>query len=218
MIVMIPLLSKSENNYIELRYCLRGIEKHVKPDKVVIVGGLPGWAKNIEHIPFTDDKNIEWKERNIYNKICKAFQHYDEFLFINDDHFLLSPFNYLHNKGNMFERKKTYAQFSSYGYTLQNTLNTFGNTINDFDTHCPIIYEKQKFERLKQLDWSKTFGYAIKTSYVYLNHLQHDGTFYEDSKFMLEIGNVKNRKYFSTGDNCNFKMLPLIYPNKSKYE
>lgn len=216
--VVIPLLNYSSNNYAELKYCLRGVEEHLGEATVYIIGGLPIWAKNIKHIEFSEDKNIEWKERNIYLKTKEAFKYVDEMLFMNDDHFLLSPFNYLHHKGSMLENKAQRHPNSSYGYTLFNTLQLLGKDINNFDTHCPIIYKKEQFAKLEQLNWNNPFGYAVKTCYVYLNGLQNKGEYYPDVKYFDSIEDVSNRLYFSTSDSCGLKKLKEIYPNKSKYE
>lgn len=209
--ILIPLISQPA--YEELRYCLRAIEKYHPEQSVMIAGALPGWIKNVVHLPATDNPHHEFKARSIYSKIVEAFKYFDEFLFFNDDHIILAPVDYLHHKGpiDITNRQSN----GTYTALLRNTLQRFHGA-NDYDTHCPIWYTKDKFEQLAQLDWNKPHGYGIKTSYCYLNELE--GEYYEDLKFMRTIGNIENRLYFSTRDSCNLDPLKSLFNVKSKFE
>lgn len=74
----------------ELRYSLRSL-RFVDHDRVWIVGSLPDWATNVEHIDVRD----EWeKARNITEKLYAAATHpevSDRFIYFNDDFFALRP-------------------------------------------------------------------------------------------------------------------------------
>ena len=209
--IVIPLIQK--DNYEELRYCLRAINKYHPEESVLIIGGLPNWIKNIIHVKHGDYSQIEFKARSIYEKIVEAFKHCDEMLFFNDDHHILAAVDYLHHKGPMTIEGR--HPNGTYARLLLNTLNKFPGTM-DYDTHCPIWYEKDAFKELSQLDWTKPYGYGIKTSYCNLNNI--NGTYYPDLKFKTTIGDIADRLYFSTSDDCNLSTLELLYPNKSKFE
>ncbi len=52
---------------IELKYCLRGIEKFIEhPEIIIIANRLPKWVKDVTHIPYKDTDLLKYKERNIY--------------------------------------------------------------------------------------------------------------------------------------------------------
>lgn len=209
--ILIPLVQ--QNGYEELRYCLRAIEKYHPEQIVMIAGALPEWIRNVTYLPHGDYQHHEFKARSIYEKIVSAFKYTNELLFFNDDHIILAPVTYLHHKGpiDLSARQSN----GSYTALLRNTLQQFPGA-NDYDTHCPIWYEKDKFAKLAALDWNKPHGYGIKTSYVYLNKLE--GEYYPDLKFRQTIGNIDGRLYFST-DNCtNLTPLKELFPHKSKFE
>lgn len=209
--ILIPL--RYQPSYEELRYCLRAIEAHHPTDRIMIAGSLPPWINNVIHLPMEDNPHHEFKARNIYLKIAEAFKYCDELLFFNDDHIILSPVNYLHHKGVMTTDNR--QSNGTYTALLRNTLHLFPGC-NDYDTHCPIWYDKEKFKQLTAMDWNKPHGYGIKTSYCMLNKLE--GQYYPDLKFRRTIGNIENRLYFSTNDSCDLNPLKAIYPVKSKFE
>ncbi len=108
--ILIPLGKGStwENN--ELRYCLRGIVKHLTVwNQIVIIGEKPSWLKpdyRLLHVSFPEKHSAINKERNIHLKIMFAIEKgfvSTNFLFMNDDHFLLHDFQAplfpFHHKG-----------------------------------------------------------------------------------------------------------------------
>lgn len=205
-----------------MKYCLRGIEKFIKEPEITIIGDLPKWIKNVCHIPFKDNPMNGFRSRNIYDKIMLV--DYD-FLFFNDDHFLLEPFSpdTFHYSGTLkWELEKKLS--NSYLRTLQNTFNIYGD-IKNFDTHCPIFYSKDILHDIV-LDWTKAQGYCIKT--VYAAAAGIDGTEYPDLKIRGQLKEqqikqlIEGRPYFSTGNSAfNPSMINVmdeIYPEKSVYE
>lgn len=209
--IVIPLIQQA--NYDELRYCLRGIEKQHPKEDVMLVGALPTWAKNIIHLPHQDSRHCEFKARNIFHKIISAFDYCEKMIFFNDDHIIFEPVTYLHHKGLMTTEGR--SPNGTYTALLRNTMQQFPGCY-DYDTHCPIVYEKEAFLRLKTLNWNKPFGYGIKSSYAAINGLK--GEFYQDVKFSRVVGDFKGRKYISTLDGCDLRPLNAVYPNKSKFE
>ncbi len=87
MTIVIPFI---DFNGPELKYCLRGIDKFIIDPDITIIGDKPKRIKNITHIHFKDIHNPRFKAKNIYQKIMLVDH---DFLFFNDDHFLLSVFN-----------------------------------------------------------------------------------------------------------------------------
>jgi hypothetical protein len=212
--LVVPLGPGSRHNNIELRYALRSFELYLPHDRVIIVGERPEWLQNITHIPFPHKPCFENRVQNIYNKIMAAFEITDKMIFCNDDHFILQPIEEMpyHHKGLM-----TGWKADSYGRLLLNTLQAYPDCLN-FDTHCPIIYERGKMPAINST--------VIKSSYCVHNKII--GSFYPDCKISRPMSETKiwslitGRMYFSIGD-LSFgggieKVLQSLYPNKSKYE
>ncbi len=229
--VVIPLGRSTASNHIELRYCLRSLEKFF-PDlgNVFIVGDKPSWIDRVFHLSESDQAEQSAKERNIFRKLVKAVHNRlvsDDFLYCNDDHFLLQPWvEEYHFKGALFSSINFFKASNNYRKTLQNTFSILGGGQN-FDTHCPITFNKTKFvNSVGNVDWSKPYGYAIKSLYCSLNEIP--GSFYPDLKMTVpqdydSIGAaIAYRKYFSTCDgamnDAMIAKLSKLFPNKSIYE
>lgn len=236
--IVIPLAAPPQGsrwNDTELRYCLRSIEKHLKGcGEIFIVGYLPNWVQNVIHIPATDgDKSYE-KEANIFRKLeqaCKDERISEYFLFVNDDHFLLQdydagdfPFFYSGKLSEVLTRGDEYA---STGF---NTFDALEEQLY-FDIHCPIIYHKEILRnKVSRLNWSKKYGYCIKTAYmtgtdeneVNVKEMP-DLKINEEGITSTEIKKlIEGRPWFSIGPKAQYggmlKVLQDLYPLKSKYE
>lgn len=233
--VVYPLSNGStwENN--ELRFSLRSLELHYPRVKnLYIVGTKPDWIKNVTFIPYRDVPGLENKERNIMNKIvaainCKTLLSKD-FIFMNDDHFILDslPFPYYFQES--LNASVLKRGVDSYSASLNNTLKALESkklqTLN-FDIHCPIVYNKEKFIRvMDQYDWTVYSGYVIKS--LYCNTLGIKGTEMPDLKIKSRMDCFKlealttGRKFFSIYDEAIgpdlTTYLYYLYPNKSKWE
>ncbi len=227
--IIIPLNNRSQEKNIELRYCLRSIEKHLSGvGEVFIIGHCPDWVTGVIHIPFEEDARNRFRDRNIMSKMvvaCKDERVSKDFLMVHDDHFLLADyeagaFPYYH-VGPMNEGQ------GQYGETKINTKSLIGQT-NNYDAHCPILFNKEKFMMSVALaDWTKWYGYCMKTLYCVMNGIE--GEYMDDIKIRMPydqemINNlIADRKWFSIGDRCFApggmkEVLQTLYSNKSKYE
>lgn len=227
--VIIPYNDRSTQKHLELKMCLRSIEKHLNGVRnVFIIGHKPDFVTNITHIPCDDDPRNRFRDRNICNKIiaaCKDRRVSDDFIMVHDDHFLLedyeaADFPYYHCG-------PLVPNVGQYAHTKENTISVLGEC-NNYDTHCPIVFNKQKFmDTVAQVDWSKWYGYCLKTLYCVLNGIE--GEYMEDIKIRVPLSypeiieQIAGRKWFSIGDRCFTengmkKVLEDLYSNKSKYE
>ena len=251
--ILIPLMHDgSKYNNFELRMCLRSIEKHLKNySNVYIVGELPTWInpQTIIHIPFEDSTDSKQRAWNIYRKIIAGINYFDwnedceekdvisdNFLFMNDDHFLLTDyiageFPYYHRGQIQTHRVGNEAQ----RIQMENTVKLFyKNPILDFGVHCPIVYNKKLFiEAFKGLEW-QDYGYEIKSVYCskrmrtkdeFALKIQMYGDFKFSEPAMKESIYIalENRSWFSVGDKClksgaMQEVLQELYSIKSKYE
>lgn len=207
----------------ELKYCLRGIEKFVPGAEVILIGQLPEWVKNVEHISFPDEKELCFKEKNIFLKILQVKR---DFLFFNDDHYLLQPFSKdtYHFTGRLLNKMLEYGT-NQFRYTIGNTIEIIGDADNYF-RHGPIWCRHVVLEALAVFDWDVPWGYCVKSLYCHYAGIK--GTEYPDLKIRIpqniqQLKTItKHREYFSTGNHCmNKDMLVFLeetFPDKSHFE
>lgn len=233
--ILIPL-TKSKMDFLDLKYALRCIERNVRNYRDIwIIGEKPDWIQNVHHLYFPDAESLEWKEKNIWEKImygCSKDQLSDDFLFMNDDHFVVDNIdatNYAYYyKGTCYESMA--ANRSKYRATMAHTkrlLERRGFQDRNADTHTPIIYNKDEFlNTFEPEHWQTKWGYGIKSLYCAFN--KKDMVYMGDCKISKkhtkdEVSEmVKNRHVFSCNDT-GFKYgvkeyLEENYPHKSKYE
>lgn len=220
--IVIPYHQTGED--IELRYCLRSVEKYLSGvGKIFIIGDKPDWLQNVIHIRATDEPGYKWNNKNLYEKIriaCNDERISDNFLYLHDDHFLLRPY-----EADKFPYycSKTWEGTGGYFHgTIRNTKMLLGECDN-FDIHCPMVFNKLHFlKTFTGMDWTKEWGYCIKTFYAY--YIGMIGEQITDCK--IREGNprpqIVGRPWFSTDDRNlgqqTVELLQELYPNKSKYE
>lgn len=212
---------------LELRYALRSIEKNLKWFKsVVLIGDKPDWYKG-EHIPAKDYTGR--KEFSIYSKIltaCEQTEITENFLFFNDDHYLLKPLTiseikYWHNGLLIHELERRIG--GRYRLVIQNTFELLGNGYpNNYDIHTPIIYNKSKFKELfqglqKEVCIKSVYANQAEVQSEYMDDFKMDGDFWEDQ--IRE--KIKDKLFLSTGTclcTSMVKVLGELFPNKSNFE
>lgn len=239
--VVIPLGTGSIWDNNELRYCLRSIEKClIDYRNIYIIGECPDWLRNVIHIPAAD---IHTHERNIMEKIkiaCKQKDISDDFLFMNDDQFLLNfvnaaKFPYYHS-GSIRDCIKKRHREDEYKSAMRNTemaLNFYRHDSNYFDVHYPVLYNKNDFPTIMdKYNWQLN-EYVIKS--LYCNTKGVTGTQAPDCKikgtiaYFKLVETVKKLNCFSIGDRSltpypgeetsSVKiLLKQLFINKSKYE
>lgn len=212
----------------EIRYSLRSIGKHLRGfDLVFVVGELPRFLTNVIHIPCEDvyKGNDLRRNYNIKEKVlaaCRDERVSGDFLFFNDDHFLLrgldvSEVRYWSDGG--WDEPILRA-----GVAYKRVLvNTVPFSKYHFDIHTPIVYNKKRFIERMDVDWSKE--YAVKSLYC---GNDFDPEFMKDMKVNARLTVeswkklVTDRLFFSIGDAAvcwDFKQfMNELYPDKSKYE
>lgn len=220
----------------EIRYSLRSIEKHLSGYRNIwIIGHLPVFLQNVNYISFSDDHPC--KETNIYRKVLRACQEEaisDNFLFFNDDHFLVKDFQASEFpffwKSDLRTSSKAMKSGNRYKKAVDNAyrvLKAGGFSTKSFDTHSPIIYNKSSFINvMTRYDWGKKISFVVKS--MYANSMGIEGTREPDCKIQSQISSneiktiVQSRKVFSMGNGAiGFKMLTVLdefYPLPSKYE
>lgn len=226
--IVIPLGTESRWHDNELRFTLRSIEKNLTGYRnVVIVGHCPSWVQNVVHIKKEDRAGR--KQLSIFEKTLAAFDHpetTDSILFWNDDHFLMGQmdvkdFRYWY-EGTLDDWCK--KAIGNYKGAIVNTANLPG--LNRFysDIHTPIVYQRAKFRKLMDLDWSKE--YVIKSAYT-MNELGNfeplvDLKVNKAMPYEQWVGKIQDRKWLSIGPYgvCAglVQLLTEHFPKPSKYE
>lgn len=211
----------------ELKYALRSAVAYLPAiGNIFIIGDRPAWLKNVIHIPATDEVGPVVKEQNVYNKLmlaCKDEWVSDDFIMLNDDHFLLPGFNITKSYAMLWGERIS----ETYQYTVDNTQKIISSSYN-YDTHCPCVFNKKKFIEIMALaDWDIKFGYCMKTLYAYGAGLPAkivtDLKFKNEELRKVDIWEaIKGRYFFSIGENMRTgamaAVLESLYPNKTIYE
>lgn len=224
--------SKWQNN--EIRYSLRSLEMYGKNIKdVYIVGYKPHFLNN--KIKWIEAYDIGYASVNHWFKVRKFFTktNIDKGLYMMDDIFFTKEFdaeNYpYYQRGDLKDIKIT----STYNRSLNNTLvelEKYNKPTLNFEVHCPIIYEKDKFLELtdKFNDLRKKYKQFIQPRSFYSNFNNIEGIYTDDVKFRYDETPAEIKKRMNTIDcfslhenviQCGAdKILQKKYPNKSKYE
>jgi hypothetical protein len=229
--IVIPYRN-SPSDGLELRYALRGIEKYFpEPGNVFLIGDCQNFLQNVIHVRASDSRDRKHKALNIKNKLmlaCSDKRVSDSFAMFNDEHFLLKPWQPAYDHcGTLEDSLKRYTNHQTYRNTLSNTFHQLNNSGLDFDTHSPIVFQKDIFLRtVPTVNWSRPWGYGIKS--LYCNMAGVTGEKRTDLKIKQSwskeniSGFLLNHPYFSLDDralnNQMIKVLQELYPQKSKYE
>ncbi len=223
--IMYPIGNGSKYGDLELKYSLRSVDKFLSGyDRVFIVGNLPKFINpdTVIHLPKGDGLN---KQHNIYLKIKTAIDNgiSENFMFWNDDHFLLQPLQadrlpYYYDNTLEYWVNKSRGRYKG---AIMNTPNGLY-----FDVHTPIIYNGHKFlNTVGKLDWSKE--YVIKSAYCNLNKIDKIERINDikiaGERTVEQLKAIIHKKMFFSIDPYGMypamrTLLNELYPDKSKYE
>jgi hypothetical protein len=216
MIILYPL--KAQDDYTELLFSLRSVEKYLPVLEVVIVGDtLPDWVVNVTWLNVGDIPGR--KQLTIRKKIFSALEYSEGVFFMNDDYFLLREidpltFPYFYN-GTIRESGESGARI------LKDQLEAKGKPIKHFDTHIPIVYRKAEFAALEAF----TGDCIIKS--LYCNFHEIPGVQFPDFKVNSpkdSLGvkeKIKKNICMSSGPMGLKTLIPILqemFPNKSRFE
>jgi hypothetical protein len=217
----------SRLNNIEIRYSLRSLEQHLTVIKDVwVIGEKPDFLTNINHIPQNDTHDVP--DSNIMLKIKKACETpkiTDQFLFVNDDHYLLADFQadkfpYFYSQTiQEYQKTRTMDGYRHRCNNTQKSLLSRDLPTKYFDIHYPILYDKKAFLEnvVQHYDLTEKHGFILKS--LYANAMKIEGTFARDYK--LQSVPPKQCQVFSTYPKPNasiYRFLEYKFPKSSKFE
>lgn len=222
---------------LEIKYSVRSLLKHGSNiGNIFIIGEKPAffeYGKGLYHIPFEEKSH---SQANMWNKtleLCKCNDVASSFLWMNDDHFFLSDFDaesypYYH-MGKI--RQKRYLDSGERNPYFKIVSRTVGILENKglpglhFDTHTPMIIQKDKFIEVYN-EFSEHIetirGIILKSSYC--NYWRIEGVEMDDLKLKsrYDLGNLermlKHRHIFSTGLNVGNSALLEFMEAKYPFE
>ena len=215
----------SKHDNMELRLSLRTLEANGKNiDRVFIVGNKPDWVQDVIHIPAED--TYQKAQNHAYKVIVACYRGIsDNFLLMNDDFFMLEPFDVDKYPYYVRGELEEYKEPSFYQETLNKTRDyLIAKGIEHpmaFNVHCPIIYNKKSFLTFEELFHDvkfETIGYSWRTLY--------GNTFVKDYKVVKDCKDFDDKWFesetgcLSTSDNCDkiLEEVEKLFNKKSRWE
>lgn len=219
--VVYPLCGGSLWQDNELRYSLRSLEGKFEALNIYVVGKAPKWFTG-RVIPFKDGLDMV---QNVYRKqrlICNIKSISDDFLYMNDDIYLLEPFQIAHYwSGTVYERfGKVTPSLEYWGIT--STLPEWKN----YSTHTPFVINKKEWLSIfRGIEYKKPF--FIRDRYGNLSEGFHSIELESDVKYLgiktsELVSFIHGLPFFSTPSYMDFnnleKLMNNIYPTPSRWE
>lgn len=240
--LVIPLGTGSIWQDNEIKYCIRSFCKYFRQlGKVYIVGARPDFFKwhhpRLIHIqcinPFSSNK-----DGNIMYRVLEACKYVSfDFIRASDDQVILQHVNiddfkprYLGDLGNIRINPKS-NNWKKRLIRTRDLLKNTGKTTYHYDSHYPMIYNKESFiEIMRKYPPVNSGGYTINT--LYFNSILDEHKKIEnikvtlerpvmDMKTMLEIS--KGRKFLGyknkgLRDGVLKQFLQNKFPEKCEFE
>ena len=231
----------------DLRYSLRSVEKFVPYDNIWIVGYKPSWVKNVKYLPVVQEPNDKWNNsnRNVI-EACKCPDISDNFVLMNDDFFAIKPIKDLEeslnyslgrlSKSIIRHSDKTTKYFRAFGQlrVLLAELGIKPLEMKDYESHTPIILNKNRFLMMMELDKVKSYinsGKILHKRSVYKNLFPDIGVREYSEDVKIKYDSEVDRKcqvcgwisvYDEQVDNIAYRklnrLLQNLFPEKSSYE
>ena len=218
----------------ELRYSLRSLA-NVPHDRVFFVGGCPKWVKGVEHIPTTQSGTKYKNTTNNLKVACNDTRLSDDFIYFNDDFFVLQPL------------KDPARDLNIYNGTVQSVLDTLyeQHTIAtpymvgmeqtrdllrflgkaeplSYELHAPFVFNKFNFLKMFEIEGVDKINCFHKRTF-------YGNLYYTGGKSQKDVKIFAGRKFntdtlgaFLSCANNGFDLvrpyLQAKFPNKSPYE
>lgn len=218
----------------EIRYSLRSVEKYFEgAGRIFIIGTCPNFInkEKVIHIPAEDPfnhklKNAIWKLRIA----CLTRKVGNPFILMNDDFFFLRRNFHVENyhKGLLALASKRHSTHGGYYYkAIKNTieiLRDYGikKPLN-YDLHCPMVIEKDKFKKATDMVDFGVVGYLFRSFYG--NYFRIGGKYRKDVKIYTwkERKELESMDFLSIDNSVSREAkfrhwMERKFPEKSRYE
>jgi hypothetical protein len=218
-----------EGDNEELRYSIRSIEKNFPGQKIWVAGYKPDWYSGL----FISIPDTSTKFNNIRIAMFEVAEHpevSDDFVFMNDDFFLIEPITEwkTYNGGLLSDKINRYRQInptSTYVILLKKTfrqLRSMGiKTPLDYDIHVPMIFNKIKLLDLAYLTFQPRSLYG--NLYQIASEAITDVKRYASESSLRTLSYTENDYPFISTEDKSFEIvkqeiLGEMFPEPSKYE
>ena len=224
---IVYICRKGQNE--ELRYSLRSVVKNLPESRVWVVGYKPDWYVG-DFIPVPDTSN---KFDNIRLALAAAASDpriSRNFIYMNDDFFLIKPVKILrnYNGGSLSDKITRYRQIdptSRYVISLKKTLEYLKMSgvedPLDYDIHIPMTINKNKFLEIAYLPFQARSVYG--NIYNIASAKMRDVKRYHKTSPMSEHSYLGNEYPFISSEDKSFDLLKEtllaeMFPEPSRYE
>ena len=230
--LIIPLIKSKWGE--EIKFSLRSWDKYYTQDlNVFILGNYkPDWLCNVEYVKIKQTGFTT--EQNIAQAFKYAADNFDEFIWSNDDIYLLDYLTYddlkipyyLQDLSGVKNRKS-----NRWGQLLWKTVDRLsenGKTLMNGETHTPYYYEGDKINQIFETYRIDKGDGLLRTAYLnnfysvdeMLNIKDKKLGFYNKRKMLK--GETKDKLFLNHDDDGlsdDVKMLLYLrFPEKSKFE
>lgn len=227
-------INKNRGFSAELKHSLRTL-KNIPHRDVYIIGEKPAWATNIKFIKVAQNTGkYENAIRNLY-EICKIKELSEDFIYMNDDFFILEKIDEIPNlnRGTISDVIYWYEQRKIFDSKYVNTMRELDSILKamgieeplSYELHTPMVFNKKKLK--KSLDKQiKISGDKTIRNYrtFYGNLYSLGGESIDDVKIYDNLSISRPDWTFVSTSDSSFnngkigKRLKLTYRRKSKYE
>ena len=213
----------------ELRYSLRSIEKFSPNHRVWVVGYKPSWY-NGNFIPLKDTATKFKNIRLALVKVCNTPEVSNDFVFMNDDFFLVKPIDKFVNYdgGRLADKITKYRQISPTGtYTIL-LKKTFRYLKEqgicdpiDYDIHVPMVFNKERLLPIAYMQFQprSLYGNILQIASETITDVKR----YSSGSLMSSLSYMDNEYPFISTEDKSFdavkkEILEDMFPEPSKYE
>lgn len=214
----------------ELRYSIRSIVKNLDHDSLWIVGSKPDWYSG-KFIPVED---LSSKFNNIINclkVVSESEEISDEFIFMNDDFFLLDKIDSLpvYHGGSLKDKVEEYMSIASTNYarllskTYEDLLSCGIKDPIDYDIHVPMTMTRSGLRKCLGKAFFPRSGYgnlmAVGGSLITDVKAYKKGSYMASKSYDPKTGSLP---FISTEDesfyNVYTSILRDMFPDPSMHE
>ena len=163
----------------ELRYSLRSLAAQPWAGNVYVIGHKPSWLRSAIHIQYSDQWELNSKDKNIIKKMLRACADpriSDPFVANSDDQYWLAPID---PKDMIYPPREVPGQMDRAGavrgphgpfrnrwikrqFETVAFLKKMGRSQIRFDGHCPYLINKMKYMRtMAEIPWEIGEGFLI---------------------------------------------------------
>lgn len=207
--------SKWQDN--EIRYSIRSVLKFHPDANILIIGERPKWFRGLRHTFVPDASDCPYV--NQWHKLEKACELFEEFIYMDDDFYLLRQFvPYHYRKGSLDDFRIRGSQ--KWREVVRATKDTLPGTDRHL-LHVPLPIISHNFKMIAKHYPQRHEAPSLVPRQVYCHH----ETDFEvrdlprDVK-TVQFGPVRHMPFFSTKDNMRRikHVFEELYPKPSVYE